>query len=704
MPKKDPVLCQEIRDRISKWDKYWRLNRTQYYEWLEFVLGDQWKEDESKLFERYNKIPLSFNKLGVLMNHILGDQMSNTPNLQISPEENVPPEAVDIRAALIKSITINSDTRSVFQTAFFQSVVGGFGAFRIGTDWTSPRSFVQEIKFYEIDDPNLAYWDLAAISKCKTDGMYAGYRTRMSRKSFSSKWGKDIERQVGNSAINEDSAPALQDDESITVIDDYERVGKKVTIYELSDGSTVDSSEYKQLERQTIGDKKYLISNGMPVTVVQKRDTVEYAITHRQIAGDWILDETDFPSEQLPIVFVDQKSYRNKQGQQICRSFFRDVKDTQRFLNYLATQIAYILKISRWDQFIMARKNAASPDSQAQWRDPSVIRGALYYDETPAGSKPEQLRAPELSASLTQQYERTLMDLQSGTGIYNTQLGEMGNEVSGRAIDKRNIRGSKNTQLPRTALEIAITIAGEIVNEMIPKVYDTERDIMLNMPEREGKPVRLNEQADEYGMQINNDMSKGRYKIRLKPGPSYEGQKEEALDSMQLVLAADKSGQVFPMIADLYAENLPIDNNIEIRNRLRTLVPPDILKAGKTGEPLPPKPPQPSPEAIMAQLKQQELQHKMQQAEQESMLKMKEIELKQSELQRKAIETHQDMTMEWEKLQAEKEEKAAELQETILRYQAERERMGTDLQIAHSQNLIKILTHHPKNENRTTQH
>ncbi len=70
--------------------------------------------------------------------------------------------------------------------------------------------------------------------------------------------------------------------------------------------------------------------------------------------------------------------------------------------------------------------------------------------------------------------------------------------------------------------------------------------------------------------------------------------------------------------------------------------------------------------------------------------------MKKQELQRKALETHQDMSLAFEKLEADKEKAAAELQETILRYQAEGQRVGADLQIAHSQNLIKLLTHNPK--------
>lgn len=688
--RKDSQLCSTIRDRVDKWDKYWTINRSLYYEWIDFVMGDQWREDESKLFERYNKIPLMFNKLGVLMNHLLGDQMANTPSLQIMPDPNVPVKTADTRAALIKNISLNSDTKTIFQTAFGQAIVGGYSAIIAKTAYLHDMSFDQEILAEGVEDPNRCYWDISAKTKCKTDGMWAGFKTRISRKKFKDMYGK-VEQDIGSSSITEDSTMAFADDDSITQVDDFERIAEKTTIYKLSDdrGTVVDSEEFKKLEKRKIDGVKYIIYNDQALTVLEKREVVKYRIKHRQIAGDYVLEETDFPSEQLPIIFVDQKSYYTKQGQQITRSFFKDVKDAQKYLNYLATQTAYILKVSRYDQFMAPRKCVSAPDTAQQWRDPSVVRGAIVYDETLSGAKPEPLRPPELSQSLVQQYERTLIDMQTGTGIFSVQMGDQGNENSGKAIDGRRKAGTQNTRVPFNSIDIAIACFGQIVNEMIPKVYDTERLLMLSMPESENQPVEINK-SDEYGLQTENDMTTGHYKIRLKPGLSYEGQKQEALESLQSVLMADKSGQIFPMVADLYAENLPLDNNLELRNRLRTLVSPEIIEAGKTGKPIQRKDPPPDP---MIELKKQELQLQSQNMQQQMQLKMQELQHKQAELQRKALETHQDMTMEWEKLEAEKQEKAAELQESILRYQSEMQRLGADLQINHSQNLIKMLTH-----------
>jgi hypothetical protein len=698
MPRKDTVLCGTIRSRVDKWEKYWNINRSLYYDWIDFVMGDQWREDESKLFERYNKIPLMMNKLGMLMNHMVGDQIQNTPNLQISPEEDVSPEDAQTRAALIKNISLNSHAGTVYQTAYGQAIVGGYSAFRLGTEYINENSFDQEITVHDFNDPNMCYFDIGAEHKCKVDGMYAGFKTRISREAFRYKWGQEVESQIGTEAISEDTTYAFSDDDSITQIDDYERVRDEDfhTIYQLSDGSIVNNKEFAEFPKEKIDGKKYIMKDGMPLSVLQKREVMRYKVVHRQIAGDFVLEETDFPSERLPIIFVDQKSYYTKNGLQITRSFFKDVKDAQKYLNYLATQSAYIMKISRYDQFIMPRKCAAAPDTQQQWRDPSVVRGALYYDETPSGARPEQLRPPELSQSLTMQYERTLMDIQSGTGIFNTQLGEMGNEISGTAIEKRNMRGAKNTQIPRNSLEVAITTAGEIINEMIPKVYDTERMLILPMANSMEERVMINKPMDEYGLAMQNNMTKGRYKIRLKPGLSFEGQKQEALESLQSVLAADRSGSVFPMIADLYAENLPIDNNIEIRNRLRTIVPPDIIEAGKTGKPLPPKPPQPNQDMMMLELKKAELDHKIKEAEVDAQMKMRELDLRQAEIQRKAIETQQDMSVAWERLDAERQEAAAQLQAQLLRYKAEGDRIGADLEINNSHNLVRLLTHNTK--------
>jgi len=694
MARKDSKKAGRIREYVRKWDDQNKYNNTHYHEMMNFIKGEQWREDEAKLFETYKKIPLTVNKIKPLANHLIGEQRQNTPNLQILPSDDVDEQTAEIREALVKEISLNSNARVVYQTAFMQAVIGGYGAYRVYTEYEDDDSFNQNIVMAAFKDPTKCYFDIGAETPCKTDGMHSGFRTTMSRKKFRSLYGDSLEKKIGpmtTDITDTDSITStFSDDQSITVIDHFERKGKIITLYQLSNTKTIRSKEFDALERIDIDGTEVLMYQGEPVTIVQQRELTVYKIKHSKWAGDYELESTDFPSEQLPIIFVDQDSFFDKTGKQICASFFKDARDTQRYINYLRTQSAYLIKISRYDQYMASKQNIKSNDTAQIWRDPAIVQGALLYDESPNGNKPEQLRPPELSQSIQMQYESAANDLQMTTGMYDTQLGEHGNEISGAAIDARTKRGAYNTYIPFDSINRAITCGGSVINEMIPHVYDTERLMHLDLKNTGNTKVSLNKPMDEYTEEKSNDMSKGKYKIRLVAGASFEGQKTENLQSMDMVMS--KNPETFNAIADLYVENLPMSNNIEMRNRLRTLVAPEIIEAGKTGQPIPPKPQQPDP---IIMLKMQELQFKQQEAQMNVQIKMKDLELKEQKLMMESHSTGVEFSKEIQKIQMQREEMVAKLHEQEQRFNAEMSRINADMHQNHTQNIVKILTHQP---------
>ena len=426
-------------------------------------------------------------------------------------------------------------------------------------------------------------------------------------------------------------------------------------------------------EKESI-DTMTLWDDGEMVRIEEKRPSKKHKIIHYRIAGEYELDKTEFPSEQLPLVFVDNNSYYDKSGKQITRSFFGDCRDTQRYINYLRTQSAYILKVSRYDQWIGSKKNVSSMDTQRNWRDPTAIQGMLTYDESPDGNKPEQVRPPELSQSLFQQYELAIQDLYTSTGLYPARMGQSGDEASGAAIDARTRQGSYATYVFFNSINRAIATGGEIVNEMIPRVYDSERVMTLMMPDKGMKNITVNREVDEYGESIENDIRKGTYQVRLKPGPSYEGQKEQALQSLREVLKADPES--WTLIADLFAQNLPLANTIEITNRLKTRVSPQIIEAGKTGEMPQQQGPTPEQQAMQQQQQYQQAQ----------------IQLKQQELALKEKESQSEIQIEQMKLEIAKLELAGSIEGEKMRFMSEANRTQSDKEIAHADNLVKVLT------------
>ena len=704
----------------------------------QFVMGRQWEEDEEDmLIKTFNKVPLQFNKLATLVNTLLGEQQQNTPQIEVNPKDNCDEETAQLRTTVTKDIMLDTDAKTIYQRAGHQAFVGGFGAFIVDTDYEYERGFDQKIVYRAVKDATRCYWDISSEHENKIDGMRSGYISRMSRKKFRQIYGKDIESKVGDVhgvvASQEEIALAVQpiqggssdpftwyDQDSITIIDDYSRKYVNDTLYKLSNGKELLQKELDDLiasskehiaqmrekesqqemmmdemssSEQFMGippqpnmmtevpikeewedvERMTLYDNGEPVRIEMSRPYKRSQIMHRKFAGDYELEKSEFPSEDLPVIFVDQNSFYDKAGKQVCRPFVIDAVDAQRYLNYLGTQCAYILKISRYDQFIGSKKNAQSLDTQQQWKDPNNIKGMLTYDESPSGAKPEQLRPPELSASLQAQYERAVNDMYTSTGLYPSRMGQEGNEVSGKAIDARTRQGSYSTFVAFNSINRAITAGGTIVNQMIPRVYDTERVLNLMTPDKGRQNITVN-QTDAYG-NIKNDLKKGTFEVKLQAGPSYEGQKAEALQSLNMVLQANP--QLLNIFADLYAENLPLINTIEIKNRLKTIVPPEILEAGKTGEMPQPGQAKPDPE--------------QQRAMAEAQYKQQQIELKKQELMMQMKEAETRNQMEQMRLELDKLEIAAKLEEQKLRYMAEMDRTHSDNAISHADNITKLL-------------
>lgn len=770
MAKKSPKICAEARRGFEKFRNNFRDNIDQYHYFHSFILGQQWTDDEEDMLETYKKQALQFNKCATLINTMLGEQQQNTPQLQVVPMENCDAETAKIRELIVKQLMFSGESKSAYQSAASQAFIGGYSAFALRTDYLFPKSFDQDIFYQSFKDPTKCYWDLGAEKVNKTDGMFCGWVSRISRDKFREEYGSKISDKILDetnpiTASREEIAEVTQpgtndpylwaDDQTVTIQYHFKKIPIPETLYKLSNGHIVNQDEMDeivekskkireekmiearlqavlaaQLHQSTLppdllamqdpnmapgqydpllGQKAPLNSSNAtapvvpssdqqdlfenedshhltlydeqePVRIEDSKDSTTYQIKQYKICGDYVLDETIFPSEQLPLVFVDQNSYYNKEGKQVCRPFLIDAKDAQRYINYLGTQSAYVLKVSRYDQWIGSKKNVASQDTQQKWRDPIAMQGMLTFDESPSGVVPRRIDPPELSQSLLTQYQRSIEDLYTSTGLYPTRLGQQGNEVSGAAIDSRTRQGSYSTYVAFNSINRAIATGGEIVNEMIPHVYDAMRVVALMTPDEGMKNVIINRQTDEYGEHIENDIRKGTYQVRLMPGPSYEGQKEEALLSLNAAIQA--APEVFPLIADLYAENLPLANTIELKNRLKTLVPPNIIEAGKTGKSGKQKPQPPSPQMMEAQFKQAQLQ-----------LQQQDIAIRQQELQLKAQKQSADTKLEMARLEADQSQLAMQMTQNQMKYEAEKQKSDSAEQIAHANNFAKILTH-----------
>lgn len=618
----DAILAR-ARRYIGNWVAYWGDNNASATFDSTFALGQQWTAAEMREYDQELQKPrLTFNKVYLFVRQLLSEQRDMTPQVKVRAlNGDVPQDALDLRADILRHIAYSSKTRIVYQNAFQWSLLGGFGAIRIATDYESEMSLNQIIKVESVLDPRMTFFDPSAKETTKSDGRYCGEYIFVSRDEFNELY-PDIP-YPSSFAIN-GSPFYWGDTKQIAICDYYERQYEDITIALLNNGKSMPLKDAKKLIKEQEEERSLMSVIPMEQTleIVKTRKSKKTKIMHYRLIKDRILEESEFPGKYLPLIFVDGDSFI-VDNRQRTHSFIRFAVDSQRFVNYCGSAMAEFIKKSRKELFL------ATPDHikgfEQDWRSPETVRTVLlYHRQSNPADRPEPIRPLDMPSGLINQYVQSTQDIQEILGRHEANLGMQGNEQSGVAIARRAAQGNKSAFVYFDNLNRAVEQVGRTILHMIPIVYDTERTIITQSADGKQKAVTINQL--ELG-QYKNDMSQGEYDIEITAGASFELQKAEAMQQLAQLFSIPPN--FLTLIGDLWAANVDLPNTNQIVERLKTVVSPQIL-AKENGEPPPPQPP--DPQAMMAQQQMQLQQKSMAIKEQELQLEQAKLALQREQM------------------------------------------------------------------------
>lgn len=640
---------------LNTWSSYFNENIVRGKDDMNFVLRDQWTAVERSEFTRLFKPCMTFNKIYDATKKIAGEQRKNKPDLIVrSLTGRATQEQINLRSDLVRTISYQSQNDLVYQTAFKSALMMGFGAFQVCVDYDNPRSFNRVIKYDMIPDPTRCGWDPTALKPHKGDGNYCYRAYVYTRDEFFATY-----PYITNPVSYIDPWMLLDFQwntrDTITVMDYFVKEWYPLILYKLSDGRAVTDEEWKDIDKDNKERKKItegtiigdIISKDIP-RIVGERQTQDYKIMHYRMIRNQIIDFSEWPSKQLPIIFVDGDSYYIE-GRQYTRSFIHEARDAQKFINYVGSEIASEIKNRRREQWLGTPDNIIGYEQE--WRNPELQVGILRAKPDPkTGQMPQKMPPWDLSASLLQNFQRGSQDIREILGFSETEALQ-GRDVSGKARRERKLEGSMSAYVFFDNLNQAIEQAGRITLDLLPYVMgDEERAMVISKKDGKSESITLNQRMDN-GL-IKNRIDKGDYDIEIYTGPSFAVQKDMALEFFQETIAASGNPQMFNLIADLWAKNLDIQFMPQIADRLKTLVPPQVL-AKEEGKELPPQPP--NPQEIMMQQEMQIRQQQLQERAEELKIRQNRHELEkaelmmtarkiQSDMQRDQIQHHVDLT------------------------------------------------------------
>ncbi len=629
------ILAQARKDWEAA-DQRDRHNIRLAYEDLEFLSGhelSQWPEKQRKSREEEGRPTLQINQLPQFVHQITGDIRQMRPSIHVVPVDSSGDEQVaNIRAGLIRYIENRSDAAAIYFRAADSQVACGIGHWRVTTEYADSSTFNLEIRIAPIEDGVGVRWDPDSILPTHEDARFCFVPVDMSRLSFEAKY-------PNITASDFDDKGWVHNTDWYA--DDFVRVAeywvkkptKKLLALQL-DGAIADITDAEPSVAEMYRSK------GARIEERDSEKVCRYLIT----ASNVLEGPEDWPGRFIPVVPLIGEETRI--GHKIVRNgIVRHAKDAQRMSNYFHSAHTEVVALQPKAPFTGTETNFAK--YQSMWENANTKNFPyLVYepDSKNGGIAPQRIQPPVSSQGVLDGLMMAKEDLRSVIGIYDASLGKQSNETSGRAILARQREGDVGSYLYIDNFSRAVRHTGNIINDLIPSVYDTERTIRIMGEDGKIDVLEIN-QAQGIDPQtgetvFNHDVTSGAYDVVAQLGPSYSTKREEARDGMiQFIQAVPEAA---PLILDLFAKAQDWPMADDIAKRFRTNLPPLIVKSeemekqGATPEQIQQFMEQaqaqqpPPPEVQKMQAEQQMAQQKMQQ---DAAMKMADQELARSQAQ-----------------------------------------------------------------------
>ena len=576
-------ILKDAVENITNFSAYWSENIDKGEEYARFVDHQQWSDIEISDYDNILRKPrLTMNKLQPYVMQLIGEQRQNRPGMETIPDNwEVPQDQIDFVQNIVKNICESSNAEMVFDCAFENQLKRGYGGLRVKTEYENPASFNQVIKLEAIAHPSQMFFDPAAKKQFKEDGDFIGYYDIISKKDFERKY-PDAE------PVNFNISPAYfpwTTESSVIIAEYYVKEKTKERIALMRDGSVMLEKDAKNIS---------------PNDIIRVRDTEDYVIKCYKLTQNEILEEYEWPGRYFPIIYVDGYSYWID-GEPKVNPYIRHAIDAQRFLNYAISEEAYILKKSHGNKWLMTPSNldGLSEKNKNRWNNPEVSSTLIANPDPITQRMPEQIPPVQVPGALMQIDARADQNIESILGRYGTVIGKPTPDRSGVAIANAAMQSNLGAFIYRDNNNKAIEQAGRVILDLLPHIYDSERNMFMKGKNNQaGNMLVINQQMPDGSIKNDINIAK-QLDIRIVAGSSFAMQKQENIDTIMQLLKLVP--QAAPLTADLIAENLDLENMPQIVNRIRNnVVPPQVL-ATEEGRQLPPSPPDPQAQAQMAQ-------------------------------------------------------------------------------------------------------
>ena len=553
-------LLELARTRMDEAVEADRQNRLEELDDLEKLVGKQWPEAVRRERETEGKPILTFNRLPQFVRQVTGDIRRMNPAIKVLPaDDDATQEIAELYEGLIRQIEYASDASSIYEKAAEQAAASSIGWLRVLTEYESDDSFNQVAKIEGIRNPLSVYCDPAAQLPTREDAGFIFITDQMRmdafKKAYPGKRCADAEHDARTDGLEH-----WHHNDKVVIAEYYWKEPVTREIVMLEDGRVLPKAEAVA-----------------PMRIVKTRKVNTHKVMWAKISGVDVLEgPQEVPCEYIPVIAVTGEEWHV--ADRVHRSsVIRYAKDAQQMYNFFRSSQAEFAAIQPKAPYLVTKKQVAGYESLWAQANRKNYPFLYYNPDEKAPGAPQRATPPISSQAMFEQAMTAADDMKATTGISDAALGNQSNEKSGVAIRQRQMESDVSTSIYADNMGKAIAYCGRILLSMIPRIYDTFRKVRVMGPDEQEKIVPINGRMTVQNMSVPvNDLSMGKYDIRVAVGPNYATRRQEVAEGMtEFIRVLPQAGAV---TADLVAKAMDWPDADKFAERLKRTLPPGIAE------------------------------------------------------------------------------------------------------------------------------
>lgn len=571
-------IWQEADERLRISVEASGENTTLAVQDLEFEDGNQWPADLANMRRIDRRPTLTINLTRTMVKRVCNNMRQQRPRIKVHPVgDGARIEDAKVVGGLIRHIETLSNASVAYDTGGESAVKIGWGYWRVLAEYVDEESFDQELKIRSIRNPFTVYDDPGSQLPTGQDRDWILISEEMSRQKYKRKYPKaeNAEWQRGGNG----DVGHLWESKAKIRLAEYYRVHKTPErLYQLTDGTTLFEKDLKRLEQALAAAGVRVATDpqtGEPISRMSHRREVQWF----RLNGLTVVEKRTLPGRWIPVVRC-LGNLLDLNGQLRLRGMIRDLKDSNRMLNYWATCETEIVALAPRAPYIAAEGQL---DGHPEWKDANqkpyssltynIVHANPDDPNSPVLPPPQRTEAVQVPAGIVNARQSAKQDLMELAGMpHEPGRDTPGVVVSGKALRERQALSDIGHFQYYDNQTMAIAFTGDILLDQIPHYYSTQR--MQRIIGEDGVPqmVQINEQVldpqTQAILEVKNNLTVGRYDVVMDTGPGYETKRQEGQEAVIDLLKTPLGEPIVKTGADIIVRNMDFAGADDLADRL----------------------------------------------------------------------------------------------------------------------------------------